>query len=264
LRGEYLLALAATEPAAGSDLLSTGTEAELVGDSYIVNGEKRFITNGATAGYYVTLVRTNKESGMGGMSLLLVPGDAKGVTRERLPTIGFKTGDTGNIVFRDVRVPKKNLLGKEGRGFMYVLRGLQRERLVGAVGVATTAQYALNYTIQELKGRTRFGEPLARKQVIRHRLASLVGDLELTRSFVYKTCEQFVAGKPVDQEILIIKSQCYETCQRVIRECLHLHGGEGFLQTHRLAHMYQDSQAFTLAAGTTELMRDMLASALRL
>ena len=262
--GKYFLALALTEPNAGSDILATETLARRVGDEYELTGEKIFITNGSVASYIIVLARLEGTTGLNGLSLFLVPADSEGVRRERLPTVGFKTGDTARLAFQQCRIPASSILSDPGRGFLHVLRALQRERLTAATGINALSLMVLEETIAMVRKRKRFGVPLAKKQVIRHRLASLRAELEGNRQLAYNTCAAYSAGQSVDQEILMLKICAYRTAQKIIRECLHLHGGEGFLAHHWLAHLYHDSQAFTIAAGTTEIMRDMLASSLRL
>lgn len=259
LRGDYYLALAATDPQSGSDLAAVKTEAILEKGSYVLNGEKRYISNGSTAKYVLTLARVKSGKDIWSLGLFIVPTNLKGVKRKKLKTLGLKTGDTASIIFKNCRIPKENLLGVRGKGFYYLLKGLQRERLICAVALNALASHVIDETITFLKERNRFGEPLSRKQVIRHRIAELKSEVEASRQFAYAACVAFAKNKPVDAEIVMLKIFNYETSQKVIKECAHLHGAEAFLETHWLAHVYQDSQAFTLAAGTSEVMKDLLA-----
>jgi alkylation response protein AidB-like acyl-CoA dehydrogenase len=242
LRGDFYLALAATDPSSGSDLASISTTATLSGRKYVLNGEKRYITNGSVAGYYVVLARTGTKNNIWSLSLFLVPAGIKGLSRRRLDTAGLKTGDTASVVFKNCEIPKENVLGDSTKGFLYLLRGLHRERLIGAVALNSLALYVWEETLDFLKNRTRFNEPLVKKQVISHRLIELRTTIEAARQFTYAACDSFSKEAPVDKEILMLKIFCYENCQKVIEECIHLYGGEGFLSNNWLSHARQDSR----------------------
>ncbi|MEX0909834.1 MAG: acyl-CoA dehydrogenase family protein [Candidatus Paceibacterota bacterium] len=259
LSGEFYLALAVTDPSSGSDLASTTTTALPDGESYVLNGEKRYITNGSVANYLVVLARTKNDKDIWSLGLFLIPADIKGIKRERLITSGLKTSDTASIVFKDCVIPKENALGDSTRGFLYLLRGLQRERLIGAVALNSLALYVWEDTLIFLQNRHRFGEPLSKKQVIRHRMIELRTNIEAARQFTYSVCDAFAREKSVDKEILMLKMYSYENCQKVVDECIHLRGAEGFLENHWLSHVRQDAQAFSLAAGSAEIIRDLLA-----
>lgn len=263
LRGDFYLALAATDPSSGSDLASITTTAISHGDHYVLNGEKRYITNGSIAHYLVVLARTETKKNIWSLGLFLVPSDTKGLQRKRLDTAGLKTGDTASIIFKNCKIPSKNVLGDTTKGFLYLLRGLQRERLICAAALNALALYAWEETLEFLKNRKRFHEPLIRKQVIGHRMSDMRTAIEAARQFTYTVCDSFSREEPVDKEILMLKIFCYENCQKVIDECVHLRGGEGFLSDHWLSHTRHDSQAFTLAAGTSEIIRDLLAGMLK-
>lgn len=264
LRGNYYLALAVTEPDSGSDLASIQCEARLEGDKFIVTGQKRYISNGSIAKYLVVSVKTQSRNDIWSIGFLIIPTNLKGVKIEKLPTAGLKTGDTASITFKNCVVPKENLLGHKGKGFYYLLKGLQRERLIGAVALNSLSLFVLNETISFLKERQRFNEPLSKKQALRHKIAELRSKVEASRQLAYSACEGYSKNLPVDQEIIMVKILCYETAQEVIRECIHLHGAEAFLDTHWLAHAYRDSQAFSLAAGTSEIMKDLLAGMIQM
>jgi len=264
LRGDFYLALAATEPARGSDLVSAETRAIKQGQSFILQGEKTYITNGSVADHIVTLAKTETSGEVWSLGLLVVPGDAEGVARKRLVTSGLRSGDTAAISLHECVVPVENLLGDSKRGFLYLLKGLQRERLMCAIALNSLALNVWERTLIFLQKRERFGANLSQKQVIRHRMAESRSAIEASRQFAYNTLAAFAQGENVDQEILMLKIFTYETGQKVIQECLHLHGGEGFLQDHWIAHISRDSQAFTIAAGTSEIMRDLLAGMLKM
>lgn len=257
--GEEYLALAATEPGAGSDIAQTETIATENEEGFVLNGKKKYITNGSFAGTILVLARLSDEKGIWPLGLFLVPGNAKGLKKERLATIGFKTGDTAELSFDDCRVDRNALIGLPRRGFVELLKGLQRERLIGAIALNQVALDTISRTKDMLRERHRFGETLLDKQVVRHRLAELSGELEASRVFAYAVADAFSKGETIDKQVIMLKIISYELCQRVISECAHLWGGDAFLETHWMSHYYRDSLAFTLVAGSSEVMRDMLA-----
>jgi len=264
LSGDFYLALAVTDPSSGSDIASISTTAILNGENYVLNGEKRYITNGSVARYYVVLARTETKKNIWSLGLFLVSAETKGLRSKRLNTVGLKTGDTASITFTNCEIPRDNVLGDPTKGFLYLLRGLHRERLIGAVALNSLALYVWGETVEFLKNRSRFNEPLIKKQVISHRMVELRTTIEAAKQFTYNVCDSFSNGEPTDKEILMLKIFCYENCQKVIDECLHLHGGEGFLSDHWLSHAHQDSQAFTLAAGSSEIIKDLLTGMLKM
>jgi alkylation response protein AidB-like acyl-CoA dehydrogenase len=260
VRGEGYTALAVTERSCGSDLLRAKTTAKREGDAYLLNGEKRWITNGSIASDLLVVARTSDSDGPWSQSLFLVPGDAKGLRRERLRTTGFKTSDTAVLTLDSVRVSKEALVGTEGKAFMYLLKGLQRERLLGGVAVVSVADRALETVKQELAVRERFGTSLIEKQAIRHRLADLDSAVTVVRAFAYQTVEKHLNGLPIDRDVAMLKLHVYNTVQEVVRECAQLLGAEAFVEDHWLAHATQDVQAITVAAGTAEIMRELVAA----
>jgi len=264
IKGDYYLAFAATEPGSGSDMASISTTAVLDKKSYILNGEKRYITNGSIARYIVVLARSKDRKDVWSQGMFIVDRKTSGLRQKRLMTSGLKTGDTGSITFKNCVIPKENVLGDSAMAFIYLLKELNRERLVGAVALNSIALQAWEETLEFLKNRKRFGESLSKKQVIRHKMADLRTRIEASRQFTYAVCGAFAKGEPVDKEILMLKILSYENCQKVIDECAHLYGGDGFLTNHWLSHARQDAQAFTIAAGTSEIMRDLLAGMLKM
>ena len=260
VKGSSYTALAATEKTHGSDLLSTSTFAKLTGDTYVLNGSKRYITNGNIASHLLVTARTKDDTGPWSHSLFLVPGNTKGLTRTRLRTTGLKTSDTAEIILNNVVVPKNSLVGQNGKAFVYLLKGLQRERLLGGCALVSLAEHALEEVREELKKRERFGKPLSEMQALRHRISDLSSDIALAKSFTYQTVEKYLDDKPSDQDIAMIKLRVYSSVQHIIRECAQLLGAEAFIEEHWLAHAAQDVQAITVAAGTSEIMRELLAT----
>lgn len=258
--GEALLGLAATEAESGSDMNAIGTVARTEGDALRVDGTKRYITNATQADALLVLVRLEDRQPPWASALVLVPMSTKGVSRTRLDTSGLRCGDLGQVTFRACRVPTGHLLGEPGRGFFHLLAGVQRERLLGAVAVNAMAGEVLRRTIAFCRDRVRMGEPLLRKQAVRHGLAEREAHLQASRGLADAVTGRYLRGKAVDREIWMLKLFCYETARELIGFCSHLHGAEAFLEHHWMCRALRDSQAFSLAAGTPEIMKELLAA----
>jgi alkylation response protein AidB-like acyl-CoA dehydrogenase len=258
--GRALLGLGVTEASSGGDMNAIETVATFENDGILLRGAKRYVTNGSTADALVVLARIEEGSAPWSTALVLVPTATPGVTRSRLAMAGLRSGDTGAIELRDCRVPSDHLLGEPGRGFLYVMAGLQRERLLGALGVNALARSVLERTVAFCRGRVRMGEPLIAKQAIRHRLAELEAKLEAGRHFAWAVAERFARGEAVDREVWMLKVFCYEAAQELVTACAHLHGAEALLEDHWMSRALHDAEAFTLAAGSAEIMREMLAA----
>lgn len=258
--GDALLGLAATEAVSGSDMNAIETVARVDGEDVVVDGVKRYITNGSAADALVVLARLQDRRPPWASVLVLVPTASPGVARTRLEPAGLRSGDLAEVSFAGCRLTRDHLLGEPGRGFFYLMAGLQRERLLGALGVNAMAGEVLRRTLAFVRGRVRMAEPLVRKQAIRHRLAELEARLEASRAFARQVADGFERGQPVDREIWMLKVFCYATAQEVIGACAHLHGAEAFLEGHWMGRALRDAQAFGLAAGTSEVMKELLAA----
>ncbi len=263
LRGRALGALAVSEPDAGSDVAALQTRGRRRGTSLILDGTKTYITNAAAADVMIVAARTDGD-GLAGLSLVLVPRATRGLRVEPLKTLGLTTSAMGRITLAGCRVPARNLLGLAGGGFGYIQQALNRERLLGGVAAVAWASYALERAIAWTRQRRAFGRPLSSLQAIRHQIAEAAISLEAARQLNYATFAQWVAGKEVSKEIAMIKVFSYEASQRVIERCLQLHGGAGFLDDHWTSRFYRDARALTIAAGTPEVMKEVVAAHLRL
>ena len=263
LRGRALGALAVSEPDAGSDVAALQTTGRRRGTSLILDGTKTYITNAAAADVMIVAARTEGD-GLAGLSLVLVPRATRGLRIEPLKTLGLTTSAMGRLTLTRCRVPARNLLGRPGGGFGYIQQALNRERLFGGVAAVAWASYALERAIVWTKRRRAFGRPLSHLQAIRHQIAECAIALEAARQLNYATLAQWVAGREVSKEIAMIKVFSYEAAQRVIERCLQLHGGAGFLADHWTSRFYRDARALTIAAGTPEVMKEVVAAHLRL
>ena len=257
--GDMVSAVAITEPGAGSDVQGIQTTAVLQGDHYIVNGSKTFITNGYYGDFFITAVKTDPNARSKGISLLVIDRNAEGVTANKIDKMGWHASDTAELGFNQVPVPKENLLGVEGDGFKYLMGGLQLERLTAAIHSLTTAQSAIDYTLEYIEQRSAFKKPLKDFQVIRHRMAQLIADVEINKAYVYHCCDLQNEGKYAVKECSIAKLQTSELAIKVVDECLQFFGGYGFTEDYKIARLYRDVRVGTIIGGTSEIMREIIA-----
>ncbi|MEW6757254.1 MAG: acyl-CoA dehydrogenase family protein [Acidobacteriota bacterium] len=262
VQGAKVGALAITEPDAGSDVASIRTRAVREGDAYVVNGSKTFITNGAEGDFYTLAVRTGGE-GAEGISLLVVDADTPGVTvSRRLKKMGWHASDTAELAFQDARVPAENLVGEEGQGFGLLVGAFALERLCAAAIAVGSADLALEETLAYMKSRTAFGRPLTRFQALTHRLADLAAELEAARHLTHHCAGLVGEGRPAVAEAAMAKLVATELSVRMADACLQCYGGYGFMEEYPLARFFRDARAATLAGGTSEIMREIVARSL--
>lgn len=256
--GEYIAAVGITEPDAGSDVANIKTRAEKQGDHYIVNGSKTFISNGYFGDYMVTTVKTSQEEGYGGTSLLVIDFNSEGITRTKLDKLGLHSSDTSEIGFNNVKVPITNLIGDEGKGFYYLMEGLQLERLVGAIGPVASAVKMLEYALSYMKERKAFGKSISKFQVLRHRVAQLHSEIEVTKAFVYHCCRLQNDKQYAVKECSIAKLMATELSKKVSDECLQFLGGYGYMEDYKMARAFRDARVGTIVAGTSDIMREII------
>ncbi len=261
--GELITAIAMTEPGIGSDLASMGTTAIRDGDRYVVNGSKTFITNGINADLVITAVKTDPSQRHKGMSLVVVERGMDGFERGRnLEKVGLHSQDTAELFFTDVSVPVENLLGTEGQGFVHLVHNLPQERLsIAAAGVAA-AEAALGWTLDYVKERTAFGQPVGSFQNSRFELATMRTEIDLARVFVDRCVEALDAGELTAEEAAEAKWWCTELQKRVVDRCLQLHGGYGYMLEYPIARAYLDARITTIYGGTTEIMKEIVGRSL--
>lgn len=266
IRGEKIGALAASEPTGGSDLThAVRCTAVSDGDVWIVTGEKKYITNGPIADFVIALVRTKPESTANSFSLVIVPTDTAGFrVKETLRKLGMHTSPTGWLEFDQCRVPKRLTLGKVNLGYFYLTQNLLEERLVGGACAVAAARLVLDDTIAYLRRRIAYERPLSHLQAVRHRVSEIAADVEMAQRFVYSIAESFRDGKVEAKEICMIKFRVIEIVQRSVEGCLQLHGGSGFLEENWVSRVYRDARVLSLGGGVSELMKDLVATYLRL
>lgn len=262
--GRKVCALAITEPGAGSDMASLETRAERDGDDWVLNGAKTYITNGVYGDLYFVAART-RDTGRKHqrLSQFLVEGGSPGLKVSRkLSKTGMWASDTAELVFDDVRVPHANLLGEEGRGFYQLAAGLQRERLLSAVLSVSAASQALDDTAQFLKNRESFDRPLAEFQALRHRIADMATQVEAARRLTYAAVEAFASGDDCVNEVSMAKLYSTEMANRIAYEAVQMHGGLGYMRELPVERFARDYRLWTIAAGSSEMMREIIAKRL--
>ena len=254
--GELITAIAMTEPGAGSDLQGTKTTAVLDGDHYVINGSKTFITNGQKAGLVIVVAKTDTSAGHKGISLLLVeaglPGFSKG---KNLHKLGMKAQDTSELFFQDVRVPKENLLGEEGRGFVYLMQDLPQERLSMGVSAVANAKAVLEATVDYTKERKAFGTTVASFQNTQFKLAELAAEVTSAEVFCDRCTELLLENKLDTVTASKLKLLTTDLQCKVADECLQLHGGWGYMWEYPVCRAFADSRVQRIYGGSNEIMK---------
>ena len=258
--GEYVGAIAMTEPTTGSDLQAIKTYAVKDGDNYIINGSKTFITNGQHANLIVLACKTDREKGAQGVSLIVVETDGlEGFERGRnLKKTGLSAQDTSELFFSNVRVPQKNLLGSvEGLGFIQMMQELPQERLIIALTGCGAIKLALELTLDYVKQREAFGRPIWKFQNTRFKLAEVQADYLAVRALCDSAVEAMIEGKLTAPQASLIKYWVTEKQCKVIDECLQLFGGYGYMSEYPIARMYADARVQKIYGGTNEIMKEL-------
>jgi acyl-CoA dehydrogenase len=265
--GELLTAIAMTEPGTGSDLAGMRSTAVRDGDHYVLNGAKTFITGGYLADLVIVVARTSTDPAnrRAGLTLLVVedgmPGFVKG---RKLDKIGLKAQDTAELSFTDVHVPVANRLGEEGAAFGYLGGNLPQERLAIAVGSVASARAALAVTIDYVKERTVFGQPVSNFQNTKFELAAVAADIEAGQAVVDRAINAHVTGELDGVDAAKVKLFCTELQGRVVDRCLQLFGGYGYINEFPIARLYADARVTRIYGGTSEVMKSIISKSLGL
>jgi alkylation response protein AidB-like acyl-CoA dehydrogenase len=263
--GELVVALAMTEPGAGSDLQGMSATATRNGDSYVLNGSKTFVTSGIQADLVIVAARTSTGGAREGFSLLVVEADADGFDKGRkLEKIGRKAQDTAELYFNQVEVPVENRLGDEGRGFPYLMRNLPRERLSIAVSAVAAAEHALDLTLDYTRQRQAFGRPIGSFQANRFLLAEMKIEIDAARVYVDRCIEALCARELSDAEAAGAKAWTTELQFRVLDNCLQLHGGYGYMSEYAISRLWRDARVQRIYGGTNEVMKEIVGRSLGL
>ena len=262
--GETILAIAMTEPGAGSDLASIRAKAEDKGDHYLLNGAKTYISNGILADLVIVAARTDPDSRRG-ISLFVVERGMEGFERgANLAKMGLKSQDTAELFFNNVKVPKENLLGELHRGFYHMMHGLVEERLLAAVGFVANAEAAFNVTMDYIRERHAFGQPIAAFQNTRFKMADVRTEIDVAQAFVDQCVLQHNEGKLSAEDAAKAKLFTSELEGRVTDECLQLHGGAGYMDEYAISRMYTAARVSRIYAGSSEIMREIVARSIGL
>lgn len=262
LTGDIITAIGMTEPGAGSDLANIQTTAIRDGDDYIINGEKTFITNGYTADLVVLVCKTDPKVNPPhrGISLFVVeagtPGFKKG---KKLRKIGQHANDTSELIFEEVRVPRTNLLGEEGKGFYYLMEKLQQERLLVAIQCMASAEKMLELTIDYVKQRQAFGTTISNFQNTQFKIAEMATELQIGRAFVDRLILEHMKGKSIVTEVSMAKWWVSDLAKKIAGECMQLHGGYGYMEEYEIARRYRDIAVTSIYAGSNEIMKQIIA-----
>jgi acyl-CoA dehydrogenase len=265
--GRLLTAIAMTEPGTGSDLAGIRTTAVRDGDVYVLNGAKTFITGGLLADLVIVVARTSTDptDRRRGLTLLVVEAGMPGFTRGRvLPKIGIKAQDTVELAFDNVRVPVGNRLGEEGAAFGYLGHNLPQERMTVAVGSVAQAWAAVHETIRYTKQRQAFGTTVASFQNTKFEIAAMVAELEAAQAMLDRAILELVDGTLSGADAAKVKLFCTEVQGRVVDRCLQLHGGYGYITEYPIARLYTDARIARIYAGTSEVMKVIIAKSLGL
>ena len=263
--GEKIAAIAMTEPGAGSDLQGVRTTAVDAGDHYVLNGQKTFISNGILADLVIVVARTDPEAGHQGISLLMVERGMEGFERGRnLDKVGQHAQDTAELFFEDVRVPKENLLGQEGQGFVYLMTNLSQERLSIAVSAASACERILEDTLTYAKERTAFGKPIGKFQHNRFVVAEMATDAHIARVFIDDCIKRHVAGELDTATASMAKWWTTELQKKLVDQGVQMHGGYGYMMEYPIARAFVNSRVQTIYGGTTEIQKEIIGRSLGL
>lgn len=263
--GELVTAIAMTEPGTGSDLAAIRTTATEDGDDLVVNGAKTFISNGFNAELIIVACRIGAEAGHRGLSLVVVEADRPGFNRGRnLEKIGLHAQDTAELFFDDVRVPRANLLGEAGAGFTQLVGNLPQERLSIAVMAIAHARRQFELTLEYVRSRSAFGQPIGSFQNSRFQLADIWTELDVGQTYVDRAVALLNSGALSAERAAAVKLWCTQTQNAVLDRCLQLHGGYGYMEEYPIARAWRDGRITTIFGGTNEIMREIIGRSINL
>ena len=254
IAGDMVGCIGVSEAGGGSDVAALKTTATKDGADYIINGSKMWITNGMQADWCCLLVNTSDGAAHKNKSLIVVPLNSPGVTRQKIEKIGMHSSDTAQLFFDNVRVPQKNLIGQEGMGFMLQMLQFQEERLYGAAGCLRSLDRLIDQTIDYTRQRQTFGKPILHNQVVHFRLAELRTEVECLRALTYRAVESYVSGKDVTKLASMAKLKAGRLSREVADSCLQYWGGMGFTADNPIAQSYRDGRLISIGGGADEIM----------
>jgi citronellyl-CoA dehydrogenase len=260
ITGEMVTAIAVTEPGAGSDVSAIATTATRDGDVYVISGSKTYITNGTQADYLTLLARTGSDPGYSSFSLFVVPTDLPGFSVSRkLDKLGLRSSDTAELFFDNVRVPAENLIGNEGEGFIYQMKQFQHERFSALPGAYIASLDMIEMAVEHIRQRIVFGKPLIARQVLRHRLADWLTEVECLRQLTYHIVRMKMQGLDVTREVSMGKLFAAQLLPKVADGCLQMFGGLGYMSEMLISRYYRDARLIPIGGGADEVMREIIA-----
>jgi citronellyl-CoA dehydrogenase len=254
IAGDMVGCIGVSEVGGGSDVAALKTRATKDGSDYIINGSKMWITNGMQADWCCLLANTSDGAPHKNKSLIMVPLNSPGVTRQKIEKIGMHSSDTAQLFFDNVRVPQKNLIGQEGMGFMLQMLQFQEERLYGAAGCLRSLDSLIDQTIEYTRSRQTFGKPILHNQVVHFRLAELRTEVEALRSLTYRAVESYVSGKDVTRLASMAKLKAGRLSREVADSCLQYWGGMGFTADNPISQSFRDGRLISIGGGADEIM----------
>ncbi|HSI51152.1 MAG TPA: acyl-CoA dehydrogenase family protein [Ideonella sp.] len=262
IAGDYVGCLGVSEAGGGSDVAAAKTTARVEGGDYVINGSKMWITNGLKADWCCLLANTSDVAAAGGphknKSLIVVPMDAPGITRQKIHKIGMDSSDTAQLFFDNVRVPRRNLIGQEGMGFMLQMLQFQEERLWGAASSLRSLDRLIDQTIDYTRQRQAFGKSILDNQVVHFRLAELRTEVEALRALTYQAVDLYLSGKDVTRLASMAKLKCGRLSREVADSCLQYWGGMGFTRDNPISQAFRDSRLISIGGGADEVMLSII------
>jgi citronellyl-CoA dehydrogenase len=254
IAGELVGCLGVSEPGGGSDVAAVKTTARKDGDDYVIDGTKMWITNGLQADWCCLLANTSEGPVHSNKSLIVVPMDAAGITKQKIHKIGMDASDTAQLFFDGVRVPRRNLIGQEGMGFTFQMMQFQEERLWGAASSLRSLDRLIDLTIAYTRERQAFGKSILDNQVVHFRLAELRTEVAALRALTYQACELYISGKDVTKLASMAKLKCGRLSREVADSCLQYWGGMGFTRDNPISQAWRDSRLISIGGGADEVM----------
>jgi len=259
IAGDVVGCVGVSEPGGGSDVAAVKTTARKRGGDYVINGSKMWITNGMMADWCCLLANTSEGAVHKNKSLIMVPMNAKGVSRQKIKKIGMNSSDTAQLFFDDVRVPVKNVIGQEGLGFTFQMLQFQEERLWAAANSLRTLDRMIDQTIAYTRERKTFGKPILDNQYVHFRLAELRTEVECLRALTYAAVNDYVSGKDVTRLASMAKLKCGRLSREISDSCLQFWGGMGYTMENPISRAWRDGRLVSIGGGADEIMLGIIA-----
>jgi len=265
IEGDKVAALGVSEPGAGSDVAGLRTTARLVGDEYVIDGSKTYITNGTRCDFVTLLAKTDPDAGHNGISVFVLPSDVKGfAVSKKLKKAGNWSSDTAELFFDGCRIPKRYLVGEPGMGFVYLMQNFQSERLVGCASGLAGSKLALDRSVEWGRDRVAFGKPLIKREYWQQKFADLYAKYEAGHALTYRAAEAYNREKYIEKVPLsfettrltsMAKAYVGEITGEIMDQCVQFHGGMGYLEDLWVARAWRDQRLLRIGGGATEVMR---------